>query len=621
MEPQHIRGIPQLARHTENIAVRLFLLLASAATISSGFNCNGAGTPEVELAGGRPASTQYLNTLPGVSYVGSSACAGCHKQVYENYIHSDMAQALSLPTKQRLESLHIPIPATVFDKTLNRYFKVFIDASGLCQTVYWFDKNGKTLHQETEKVKYLMGTGKNGIGSVVQRGSYLFQAPLAFYTRSKSWELSPGYESYDFAFSRPITAECIACHSGLPQPIPNRVGLYKNPPVLELGIGCENCHGPGGLHVAQRQKAVPIKGIDRTIVNPDRLPAWLADNICMFCHQQGDLRVLRPARNILDFRPGTPLDNTVSIFRVLSRHNPTGENPIVDYHLEMESSKCYRASGGRLSCTTCHNPHFQPPASEAAAYYSKRCMICHEQNSSSPPIHRELHLNGQNNCVSCHLPKQAAARQFAHTVITNHRMLTGSEEPYPEFGLPLDDSRMLVHVDSVPGEGPSSIPAVILFQVYSQLLLADPNTPRYRERYDELLNQLIRTEPGNVVVLVGLAGKEAEKETPIATEQAVRYLQRAINLGPINPNYRILLARELAMSGRPSEAIQQLKTAISLEPYNPMYYEALATYYLLIGRHQDAINFVGSALRIFPENANLLLLSDEATNPSPADRK
>src|SRR5262249_8343825 len=150
------------------------------------------------------------------------------------------------------------------------------------------------------------------------------------------------------------------CHSGLPQPVHDRVGLYKNPPVRELGIGCENCHGPGGLHVAERRKAAPVKGIDRTIVNPGRLPAWLADKICMFCHQQGDRRVMKPGRNILDLRPGEPLDKTVSIFKVLPRHKPTEENPIVDYHLEMESSKCYQSSGGRLSCTTCHNPHVRP---------------------------------------------------------------------------------------------------------------------------------------------------------------------------------------------------------------------------------------------------------------------
>jgi len=34
-----------------------------------------------------------------------------------------------------------------------------------------------------------------------------------------------------------------------------------------------------------------------SIVNPGRLPPALADNICMFCHQTGDVRVLKPNKS------------------------------------------------------------------------------------------------------------------------------------------------------------------------------------------------------------------------------------------------------------------------------------------------------------------------------------
>src|SRR5438876_2667126 len=142
----------------------------------------------------------------------------------------------------------LPVPVTTYDKKLNRYFQVFTDASGLYESVYRVDKDGKTVYRETEKISYTMGTGRNGIGPLVRRGNYLFQAPLAFYPRDKTWGLSPGYESFDVGFTRPITAECVICHSGLPRPLLAGIGLYENPPFRELGIGCENCHGPGQLH-------------------------------------------------------------------------------------------------------------------------------------------------------------------------------------------------------------------------------------------------------------------------------------------------------------------------------------------------------------------------------------
>jgi hypothetical protein len=71
------------------------------------------------------------------------------------------------------------------------------------------------------------------------------------------------------------------------------------------------------LHVTERSKGVPTsKSGDSSIVNPSRLQPWLADNICVNCHQTGDTRVLQPDKDYRDFRPGTPLNNTVGIFRV-----------------------------------------------------------------------------------------------------------------------------------------------------------------------------------------------------------------------------------------------------------------------------------------------------------------
>src|SRR5690349_16036 len=119
----------------------------------------------------------------------------------------------------------------------------------------------------------------------VRRGDFLFQAPLSFYSKPLQWDLSPGYETTGEGFGRPMHEACIVCHSGRARSVPGRDGLYENPPFAEPAVGCENCHGPGALHVKERQGAASgRREADRSIVNPARLNARLADDICMKCH-------------------------------------------------------------------------------------------------------------------------------------------------------------------------------------------------------------------------------------------------------------------------------------------------------------------------------------------------
>ncbi|MBK7311606.1 MAG: hypothetical protein IPI93_12675 [Sphingobacteriaceae bacterium] len=49
------------------------------------------------------------------------------------------------------------------------------------------------------------------------------------------------------------------------------------------GIDCERCHGPGSIHVNQKQRGIKIdtsKQIDYSIVNPSKLPIDLQFDIC-----------------------------------------------------------------------------------------------------------------------------------------------------------------------------------------------------------------------------------------------------------------------------------------------------------------------------------------------------
>ena len=74
----------------------------------------------------------------------------------------------------------------------------------------------------------------------------------------------------------------------------------------------------------------------------------------MNCHE-GDIRALQPGKTEADFRPGTPLNNTVAILKAPIDPRST-ESPLLEHYYSMTLSKCYRGSGGKFGCQTCHDP-------------------------------------------------------------------------------------------------------------------------------------------------------------------------------------------------------------------------------------------------------------------------
>src|SRR5579859_1002265 len=175
-----------------------------------------------------------------IDYVGSRVCAECHHSIYKSFSRTDMGRSMSVVSPAVLALL--PTSATIFDSKHNRHFSAFVRRGRLYQSEWALDEQGRVVFDEIEKVKWIIGAGANAIGGFILRGEDIDEAPLAYYSQTGAWALSPGYEDADRGFSRPIDATCISCHSGLPNPMPNAPGQFEYPPFDELAIGCENCH-------------------------------------------------------------------------------------------------------------------------------------------------------------------------------------------------------------------------------------------------------------------------------------------------------------------------------------------------------------------------------------------
>jgi photosynthetic reaction center cytochrome c subunit len=274
----------------------------------------------------------------------------------------------------------------------------------------WENGNDKSEY----RVDYVIGSGEHASGYLVDIGGHLFQSPVAYYTSRKAYSLAPGYENQpDPDFTRPVSEECVFCHSGTSLHVPGTLNQYRTPPFASQGITCERCHGPAEKHLAD-----PRPG---TIINPTKLPHAARDSICEQCHLFGVARVPNPGKKLTDFLPGAPLENTYTIYRnVMPEGSPAGDFKVISHVEQLALSSCVRNSGGRLWCGTCHNPHEK--LAQSVAYYRAQCLSCH--TSSFPAGHPAK----ESDCIRCHMPRRDA-KDGGHTVFTDHRIQRRPDAP------------------------------------------------------------------------------------------------------------------------------------------------------------------------------------------------
>ena len=163
---------------------------------------------------------------------------------------------------------------------------------------------------------------------------------------------------------------------------------------LQENVTCEKCHGPGSRHVeaAERGEKSPrhLRLIPNTFTADQQMRA------CGQCHRY-------PA-------PGTAIHrNDLGSLRF----QPVG----------LMQSRCYLESKGKLTCSSCHDPH--AGTTHDSATYTAVCLKCHDKvkaESSTCPI------SPATDCARCHMP----AVKVVHDVpFTDHWIRIRNEEDPP----------------------------------------------------------------------------------------------------------------------------------------------------------------------------------------------
>jgi predicted CXXCH cytochrome family protein len=536
-------------------------------------------------------------------YVGTAACSRCHLEIANHFAHASMGHSLTAITPEFLKTL--PIPASYYDAKSDRHFEVHAENGKLYQTEFQTDATGKDIFRNTHAMEWIVGTGENGFGALLRRGGYLFQAPLSYYTRAAEWNLSPGYQNGDLGFNRVIQPGCIYCHSGRPQPVAGSPGKYESTAFTQTSVGCENCHGPGAAHVQAMGRGEEYgKGKDPTIVNPARLTGQLSDDICMSCHQAGDARVLQPGKSYQDFRPGQPLEKTLLIFQI----PPTRENPPQDDHVEhyysMSLSKCFRASrtapaAKQLRCISCHDPHVEPTAAEAPAYFNGKCMSCHTAASCTAPRETRQQTTPADNCIGCHMPKRDM-RVISHSSATNHRIVVRADEPFPDETFAQTTAAMpdLIELNPAGERGAKAVapPALVRLEAYANLMLAKP---QFKPSWLKTLSELETANPENAMVQAALGHRDLEDSK---LPEAIAHLQRSLHMDSMQAYVYADLSEAYFQSGQAEDAITAAKRAVELDPYAAPLQKTLIAR-LINGKHYDeAEAAMEKYLENFPED-------------------
>ncbi len=335
--------------------------------------------------------------LEPAQYVGSLACAPCHRATFEAQQGSRHAR-----TFYRASELgELDLPASTFFEP--RQPKV---SHTLRRSV------GGSLEHETHAagqgfhavVEYAFGSGDRGLTLVGRddhgqarelRLSHYRDEPRSF------WDVTSGHPVYPAVLAenlgQPLTADavrgCFVCHVTNPRATTERTGPTAN----EHGIGCEKCHGPGGNHLL----AIADKFPDLAIARPSLASGTPIVKLCGQCHSPIGMTVSRDDPSAVRFQATT-----------------------------LTWSRCFSESNETLDCTTCHDPHRD--ASRSTHDYESKCKSCHGGQRPTGASHRpgtkpsltELPrqalcpVNPANGCIGCHMP--VVSDVVPHSTFTDH---------------------------------------------------------------------------------------------------------------------------------------------------------------------------------------------------------
>jgi predicted CXXCH cytochrome family protein len=542
----------------------------------------------VQLSG-QPASN---------SYVDGQVCAGCHSQIARTYALTGMAR--SFHRVQGRDTREDYTRGNRFYHQKSGTWYAMAQRDGATYQRRWrIGYAGKEIDAQELRIDYIMGSGNHARTYLhrTERGA-LIELPLAWYVENGGeWAMSPGQDREYALPPRTIAYECMFCHNAYPQ-IPAGHGEPGSEPLytggLPEGIDCQRCHGPGGNHVRAAQAKggtldkSSVEEIRKAIVNPARLNGERQMEVCMQCHLETTSQPLphslvKYGREPFSYRPGEPLGNFMMFFDRAPAAKSTDDFEIVHSAYRLRKSQCFLQSAGKLTCTTCHNPHDVDHGEQAVARYNGICGSCHA-SSLRQAVSLGKHT-AAGNCVSCHMPKRRT-QDVVHAVMTDH--LIGRHPPVTEPLAPIAENTDL-DANQYHGEVVPYYPRLEPRTGENALYLAVAQVTQksnLAKGLPRLVEQVATQKPARpeFYVELGQAFMGAGKRT-----SAVGAFEEAARRRPDSPVVSLNLADALTEAGQPGRAVTVLSRALKLAANDALLWYQLGIAQSAAGRDAEAI--------------------------------
>jgi len=344
-------------------------LLAATSTLCA-FTLSVRASTAPQSAATREPVASRVQTLPATTsadYVGSSACARCHQDDFEQW--------------QR--SLHIRMTKPIDEATVVGDFREGTRFADHGRSFEFGRTNGKPFMRvsyggrppETFSIDYTLGHKRyQGYLSKLSDGR-VYVLPAFWHIESRRWidwkEITPiPDDAHDL---RQIwNTNCFNCHAtNLAQGFDVASRRYETT-WTEMGIGCEACHGPGRPHIALMEeweknpaskpsydnsaKNRDLSSILKTFSSRSAPPRQTYDT-CSYCHGN--------KQNVfLGFRGGDRYEDYALPFLISApipendlqgEFWPDGRPNRFNRPQALTLTGCFKA--GQVVCTNCHVAH------------------------------------------------------------------------------------------------------------------------------------------------------------------------------------------------------------------------------------------------------------------------
>lgn len=316
------------------------------------------------------------------SYVGSPACERCHSAIYGRWKNTPMANVVRDPREHP--------DAIIPDLKTNTVAPFTLD-----QVAFVYGSKWKQRYFTRVGDDYYPLPVQWDIGNKTWRPYHVADTGADWWTAH--------YPSSNM--ERPTGPTCDGCHSV------NYDIRTKQP--SEWNVGCETCHGPGGVHAAQPSRT--------NIFNPSQADAIASSDSCIQCHSQGQPRAGLIDGKAYDWPVGYRVGLRLQDYWRLEPHT-LGDSNFTHYadgtaHKnrmqgnDFVQSTMYRRG---VTCASCHDAHGTDNYAQLRKPTTTICLDCHAANGANGPHVARLEDHTRHKadstgsqCVACHMPKIA----------------------------------------------------------------------------------------------------------------------------------------------------------------------------------------------------------------------